>query len=107
MRKLSRIKKIILLSAVFFTLMILVAIFSDSGILAVSEFKQDLLELKKEDQALEKENARIRRDIQALKFEPYAIEKVAREHLNMAKPGETIYRIVRKSKNPLSAPADK
>jgi len=104
MKKLSRIKKIILLSSVFFTLMVLVAIFSDSGILAVSKFKQDLVELKKENRAIKKKNAKMRKNIRALKFEPYAIEKVAREHLGLAKPGETVYRIVRKSQDPLSLP---
>lgn len=100
MKQLSRTRKIVLLSFVFFTLMVLVAIFSEGGILAVSEFKQNPLSLKKENQKLAHENSRIRKDIKALKTDPYAIEKVARESLNLAKPDEIVYQIVREAAKP-------
>ena len=77
--------------------MVLVAIFSEGGILAVSEFKQDLLSLKKENQRLNNENLKIRRQVKALKSDPYAIEKVARESLSLARPGEIVYQIVREN----------
>ena len=77
--------------------MVLIAIFSDGGILAVLEFKQDLLSIKNENQRLKNENLKIRREVKALKSYPYPIEKVAREILNLAKPGEIIYQIVRES----------
>jgi cell division protein FtsB len=38
---------------------------------------------------------KIRREIKALKSNPLAIEKIAREKLNLVKPGETVYQIVR------------
>ena len=60
MKSLSKTRKIVLLSFVFFTLMVLVAIFSEGGILAVLDFKQDLLNLKAENQRLKNENLKIR-----------------------------------------------
>ena len=99
MKKLSRTKKIILLSFVFFTLMVFVAFFSEGGILSVSDFKQELLSFKNENQKLKNENLKIRKQINALKSDPYSIEKVARESLSLAKPGEIIYQIVRKPKS--------
>jgi cell division protein FtsB len=51
------------------------------------EYKQ----LRKENQDLEQENARIREHVEKLKSDPHAIEREAREKLHYAKPGEVIY----------------
>ena len=50
--------------------------------------------MKKENEALRRQNNLLRKNIQALKSDPYAIEKIAREKLNLAKSGDQIYRIV-------------
>ena len=48
-------------------------------------------QLRKEIDALEQENARLRERVQKLKSDPDAIEREAREKLHYAKPGEVIY----------------
>lgn len=98
MNKLSRSQRILLLSLTFFALMILVAVFNEDGILTVLDLDRDLLELKEGNEALKSENQEMRREIKSLTSDPRAIEKIAREKLRMAKPGETIYQIVRDQK---------
>ena len=66
-------------------------IFGQNGYLALrrqrKEFQtlqQQLLQLKQENEQLDKEN-------RALKSDPAAIERMAREQMHLAKPGEKIY----------------
>jgi cell division protein FtsB len=49
------------------------------------------LQLRKDIQQLDDENARLRQRIEHLKSDPEAIEHEAREKLHYAKPGEVIY----------------
>ena len=48
-------------------------------------------QLRKEIDALQQENARLRQHVERLKSDPDAIEHEAREKLHYAKPGEVIY----------------
>jgi len=50
--------------------------------------------MKKENEELRKKNDFLKEEILSLKTDPYTIEKIAREKLNLAKPGDKIYRIV-------------
>jgi cell division protein FtsB len=49
------------------------------------------MQLKKEIDDLQQENARLRDHVERLKSDPNAIEHEAREQLHYAKPGEVIY----------------
>jgi cell division protein FtsB len=55
----------------------------------VTEIKQ---QLAAEIEQLRTENARITEEIDAIRTDPFYQEKIAREELNMALPGETIYK---------------
>lgn len=66
-------------------------IFGQNGYLALRRqrkelqtIQQQLLRLKQENEQLDKEN-------RALKSDPAAIERLAREQMHLAKPGEKIY----------------
>jgi cell division protein FtsB len=48
-------------------------------------------ELQKQISDIQQENAQLRKQIDRLKSDPDAIERVAREKLHYAKPGEVIY----------------
>ena len=50
--------------------------------------------MKEENDALRRENILLQKNILALKSDPYEIEKIAREKLNLAITGDQIYRIV-------------
>lgn len=78
----------------------LAALFSNKGFMNVSDFTVELDYLKESNQQLAGENARIRKEIDALKSDPYAIEMLARNQLNLVKPGERVYQIVREGHQP-------
>ena len=70
------------------------AVFHENGILNAYRFEQEQVRMKKTNNQLKKQNILLHQEIVALKSDPYAIEKIAREKLNLAKPGDKIYRIV-------------
>jgi len=90
----SNYQKIILLSIGFFVLLMVMAVFHENGILNAYRFEQEQEKIKKENEELRLHNDLLRQNILALKSDPYAIEKIAREKLNLAKPGDQVYRIV-------------
>lgn len=90
----SNYQKIILLSLGFFMLLMVMAVFHENGILNAYRFEQEQVKMKEENEGLRRQNELLRQNILALKTDPYAIEKIAREKLNLAKPGDQVYRIV-------------
>ena len=64
----------------------------EDGILKVQEVMRIKMQLEHEIAQLEKENAQIDADIEAMRTDPFQREKIAREELNMALPDEIIYK---------------
>jgi len=93
----SRFRQILALILAFFVLLMLTALFHDEGIFTTFKLQDQMTEMKKNNMALSEKNSKIRKEIEALKSNPLAIEKIAREKLNLVKPGETVYQIVRKN----------
>ena len=50
--------------------------------------------MKEENNVFRRQNDLLKEEIISLKSDPYAIEKIAREKLNLAKSGDQVYRIV-------------
>lgn len=90
----SNYQKIILLSLGFFMLLMVMAVFHENGILNAYRFEQEQVKMKEENEGLRRQNELLRQNIVALKTDPYAIEKIAREKLNLAQSGDQVYRIV-------------
>ena len=90
----SNYQKIILLSLGFFMLLMIMAVFHENGILNAYRFEQEQVKMKKENDSLRRQNILLQKNIRALKSDPYAIEKIAREKLNLTKTGDQVYRIV-------------
>ena len=90
----SNYQKIILLGLGFFMLLMIMAVFHENGILNAYRFEQEQVKMKEENDALRRQNISLKKHIRALKSDPYAIEKIAREKLNLAKTGDHVYRIV-------------
>ena len=99
----SRYQKILLLGLGFFLLLGLMAVFHENGILNAYRLEQEQLKMKNENEILRARNEKFRLEIDALKSDPYEIEKIAREKLNLIKPGDQVYYIVQ-TKNPLTPP---
>ncbi|HEX6504406.1 MAG TPA: septum formation initiator family protein [Terriglobales bacterium] len=65
--------------------------FSDNGMVAYKEKRAEIEVLRKDVDSLQHENDIYTQQIKALKSDPKAIEKEAREQLHYARPGEVIY----------------
>ena len=68
------------------------AISGERGILLIWRLMEDQRKLEAANFALLQENDGLRRKIQRLRHDDLYLEKVAREELGLARPGEIIYR---------------
>lgn len=69
---------------------LLLAVFDDGGMFAVHERQAQLEKMNEQIQQLKEENANLQTTIDALKNDPAAMEKIAREEIGLIKPGEVI-----------------
>jgi cell division protein FtsB len=67
------------------------AVFGANGMLVYGKKRTELRTVNVEVEKLQKENEVLSEHIKALKSDPKAIEKEAREQLRYARPGEVIY----------------
>lgn len=67
------------------------AVLGTNGIFVYSHKRSQYKKLQQEMDALHQDNERLQHNIQALKTDPKAIEKEAREQLKYARPGEVVY----------------
>jgi len=75
----------------FLTLgILLLAVFKDKGWLDVRARAKQLKGIELQIRDMEAENQRLIEEIQALRTDPAAIEKIAREQLKLVKPGEVV-----------------
>ena len=70
--------------------MFLLAIFNDNGALQVHAQATKLTAIEADIEKLDAENKQLTGDIQRLRSDPNAIEKLAREELKLVKPGEVV-----------------
>ncbi|HUO61485.1 MAG TPA: septum formation initiator family protein [Candidatus Acidoferrales bacterium] len=66
-------------------------LFGTNGWMAYRQKKAEYQQLQREVEQLRKDNESVQQQINSLKSDPKAIERVAREQLRYAKPGEIIY----------------
>src|SRR5438445_3058564 len=76
------------------------AVFGANGFLVFHQKTTESQQLDQDIQALQKDNARHEQQIKALKSEPQAIEKEARERLRYARRGEVVYTLPSASPTP-------
>ncbi len=70
--------------------MLLLAVFDPHGALAVRRQHAKLNQINSEVLTLTEQNKELRKQIDQLEHDPATIERIAREQLNMVKPGEII-----------------
>jgi len=68
-------------------------VFGTHGFIAMRRTQNEIDKVKKDLDRLSKENLELGDQVRALKTDPRLIEKIAREDLQRAKPGEVIIRI--------------
>lgn len=68
-------------------------IFGTHGFIAMRRTQLEIRRVRKDIDRLNSENVQLSDQVKALKSDPHAIERIAREELQRAKPGEVIIRV--------------
>ncbi len=79
--------------ALFVLALVVHDVFGPHGFIAMRHTQNEIDRVKKDLDRLNKENLELGDQVRALKTDPRLIEKIAREDLQRAKPGEIIIRI--------------
>jgi cell division protein FtsB len=72
-------------------------IFGANGYLVLRQQQKERQDLQQKLEQLQRENDQLEKQIKALKSDPAAIERLAREQMHLAKPGEMIYTLPEKT----------
>ncbi len=107
-KKLKRRRRFLFIIGTFFTFYLLTSLlFGDLGLMRHIEMKRIAIRLETEIKRLKEENGKISKEVEALKYDPQLIEKIAREKLGLVKDGEIIYKYTDRPASNLSAGRDK
>lgn len=79
-------------SGILLAIMVLALLSPENGIPKVHEVRQIKKQLEEDITYLQEDNGRLLQQIEAMKTDPFWLEKIAREELNMGLPGEIIYK---------------
>ncbi len=97
---LTKSQKTLILGLSLSVMMLVVAVFSKDGFVTVHEFESELQSLVHRNQSIAEENQQLQKEIEALKTDSHEVESLAREKLNLVKPGELVYQIVPEKSEP-------
>ncbi len=75
-------------------------IFGTHGFLAMRRTQQEIKKVTTGLDQLNKENLQLEQEVRELKTDPHKIEKIARDELGLARPGEVIIKIPRSQQLP-------
>ncbi len=75
-------------------------IFGTHGYLAMRRTQQEIKRVTADIEQLNKENLQLEQEVKELKTDPHKIEKIARDELGLARPGEVIIKIPRSQRLP-------
>jgi cell division protein FtsB len=92
-----------------FILLALQDIFGAHGLVAMRRSEKEAAAVQKEIQQLNEENQQLQNRVQSLKTDPATIERIAREEMGLARPGEYIFKLQPKPgepSTPLAEPAE-
>jgi cell division protein FtsB len=79
-------------------------IFAQHGILGLRQEQKQIESLSQQIKQLQQDNERLDKQIKALQSDPKAIERLAREQMRLARPGEIIYSLPEKDPKKGQAP---
>ena len=78
-------------------LLLLQDIFGTHGLIAMRRSQREAKQVQKEISRLDDENRKLEDQVNGLKSDPAAIERIAREEMGLARPGEYIFKLPPKS----------
>lgn len=85
------LKAIVLLASVMTVVFLISFIFSDRGLPELQHARARVDSLRSQIARVEADNARLKAEIESVRKSSYAVERIAREDLGLARKGETIY----------------
>jgi cell division protein FtsB len=80
-------------------LLLLQDIFGTHGLVAMRRSQKNAAQIQQEIARIDQENRQLQDRVKSLKSDPAAIERIAREEMGLARPGEYIFKIPPKSSN--------
>jgi cell division protein FtsB len=90
--------------AIALALLVLQDVFGTHGVVAMRRSQMEAADIRKEIDRLDSENRKLQDRVKALKTDPAAIERIAREEMGLARPGEYIFKIPPKPGDPSNPP---
>ena len=78
-------------------------VFGSHGLLAMRRTQTQVKQLHGEIDRLNQENSELSKQVQALRTDPKAVERIARDELGLARPGEMIFKLPEQSQTSQSA----
>jgi len=88
----TRWKSLLIAAGVVLVLYFLVTrVLGEMGVVKYYRMKAQYSSLTKEIAKLKQDNVRLRKDVDSLKNDPAYLERVARDKLGLARPGEIVY----------------
>jgi cell division protein FtsB len=90
--------------ALIFCLLLLQDVFGAHGLMAMHRSKLQMQAIHAKIDKLDQENRDLQQRIENLKTNPSAIEKIARDRMGLARPGELIFRLPDTKGGQTSAP---
>jgi cell division protein FtsB len=91
--------------ALVFCLLVLQDVFGAHGLMAMRRSRAQIQAIQAKIAKLDQENRDLQQRIQNLKTDPSTIEKIARDRMGLARPGELIFRLPEAKSSRTSAPS--
>lgn len=85
-------------------LLVMQDIFGTHGVLAMRRAQKEAAKVKQEIQQIDTENRRLQNNVKSLKSDPQSIERIAREEMGLARPGEYVFKVAPKTET--TAPSE-
>jgi cell division protein FtsB len=82
-----------LLLAAGLALLLIADVFGTHGVLAMRRSQRQAADIQKKIEQLNQQNQQLESRVKALKSDPEAVERIAREEMGLAKPGEYIFKV--------------
>lgn len=74
-------------------LLVLQDVFGAHGLLAMRRAQKEREQIQQEIERLNQENGQLQNGVKSLKSDPATIERIAREEMGLARPGEYIFKL--------------
>jgi cell division protein FtsB len=86
-------------------LLLLQDVFGAHGLIAMRRSMREAAQVQKEINLMNEENRQLEERVKSLKTDPSAVERIAREEMGLARPGEYIFKIQPKSGDASASPS--